>query len=105
MSSTGITKKNVSVLSISAIVILSLTLSIDTRIAVSESSDHILRHEANESPHIGTLKTLEYFEKHLFQHITDDKDSRKYLENKISDLDLKIDRLIMIICSNPNNQC
>lgn len=99
------TKKKVSLVSISALILLSLTLSIDTRVAVSESSQQILEHRADESPHIGTLKTLEYFEKYLTEHIIEDRNSKKYLEDKIDDLDLKLDRLLIIICSNPNNQC
>lgn len=105
MSSKNINKKNVSLISISVIVLLSLTLSVDARVAVSDSSDKILLHEATESPHIGTVKTLEYFEKYLTDHIIVDRDSRKSLENKIDNLDLKLDGLVIIICSNSNNDC
>ncbi len=105
MSSEHLTKRNVSLISISAIVILSLTLSVDAMVTVSEGSEEILLHQAAESPHIGTVKTLEYFEDNMYGHIAEDKDSRKHLEDKIDSLDLKIDRLFIIICSNPNNQC
>ena len=71
MSSEHFNKKNVSLISISTIIILSLSLSVDARVAVSDSTNSILQHEASESPHLGTDTQLKYISEDITEIKTD----------------------------------
>lgn len=63
----------------------------------AELSEHI----EDDSPHIGTEKTLEFIK----EYIQEDKDDHKITHDKITELLIKIDRLYFMLCEHNGYIC
>jgi len=98
-------KKNISLISTSAVIVFSLGLIFENQNAISQNNKELLIHQTDETPHIGTEKTLDFFDQTLTIHIQTDLDQRAQLDDKTNDINDKLDNLLIIICSNPNNKC
>lgn len=90
--------KRTSVISISTFMVLSIGLIFTNAGAITDSTELIYQHKSDVMPHPSIAKEIEYFEKSLSNYIEEDKNAL----NKVHD---KLDKLLIITCSNPNNKC